>query len=194
MKVPKEDKKLAIIKFFLPFAIAALTAAIILILKGDWYKIGGLMLTYLFTPFGKSLILATIALGIRVWEIVLTLLFVDMLEAMFIIWNFDLAQKIPFIGRLIVKAEKKAHKSLKEKSWLERWAYVGVALFVAIPFLGTGPIIGSIVGKILGLKSLPIWIAVIIGSLIASAIPLAVYFGLIQFSNSTGIIIPYIVG
>lgn len=164
--------------------IAAGVASIFLINAGAaGQKLGALMTAYLISPFGMALILAAPTLGINVFVAALSLIFVDALLSAFIILNFDIITRVPVIGRLVLKMEKGAHAELRRYPWLRRFIYIGIVLFITIPMLGTGVIMGTLIGKLLGLKPLPLWIAVVIGAVISSAPFVAASFGLIFLGN-----------
>ena len=80
-------------------------------------------------------------------------------------WNWDLMKKVPFLGPWIDNFEKTGHEKLEKRPWVRRWAFFGVALFVAFPFQGSGGIGGSIIGRIVGLDKRKVWYSIIVGSL-----------------------------
>ena len=65
---------------------------------------------------------------------------------------FFLLRKIGFFDRLITKITE---KTLKKKEQIEKYGYVGLFLFVAIPLPGTGVWTGSLLSHLLGMKKLP---------------------------------------
>lgn len=172
----------AVAKLLLPLVIAAI-AACLLGLTDVGRRLGLFMLTYAVTPLGKTLILAGPLAGLDVWSVFAGLLFVDAIESLFFVWNFDYAARIPVIGRIILIVEKKAQAAMRQRPWLGRFLYVGIVIYVAIPLFGTGPIVGTIVGRLLNLKYQWLWLMVVIGSVLASLPFIAAAFGLIYLNS-----------
>ena len=55
------------------------------------------------------------------------------------------------------------HVTLAQKPWIRRWALFGVAFFVVLPLPGSGTLIGSMVGRLIGLSRLGSFLAVATG-------------------------------
>ncbi|MDD3420954.1 MAG: small multi-drug export protein [Methanocellales archaeon] len=169
--VEKSDKKdtwLNLTKFFAPFGIAGIVA--LLIIWTGYLKIGGVMLSYFLPPTSLLGRLWAIPFGLRLglnlWEVIAAVVFVDLITSLFMVWNFDMAIKIPFLGKLILRAEKKGHEYLKKYPFISRLAFLGIALFIALPFNGTNSVIGSIIGRTIGMKPWYAWLAVAMGSVL----------------------------
>lgn len=90
---------------------------------------------------------------------------------------FFLLRKIGFFDRLITKITE---KTLKKKEQIEKYGYVGLFLFVAIPLPGTGVWTGSLLSHLLGMKKLPSLFAVIVGNLTAGLIVSAISGGIMS--------------
>ncbi len=162
--------------FILPFFIAA---AFILFLYYSlpWETfalLGSAMAAYFFPPMGKESVVPLVTYGLKkqgygpVFSIGVAggvVAFVDIVVGLFLMWNFDLALKIPLIGPQIKKMETKGAEVLRKKPWVRRLAFVGVALFVAFPFQGSGGVGATIVGRLIGMKKERVWYAIIIGAL-----------------------------
>ncbi len=167
--VEKSDKKdtwLTLTKFFAPFGIAGIV--VLLIIWTDYFEFGGVILSYFFPPTSLLGRLWAIPFGLRLglslWEVIVAVVFVDLITSLFMVWNFDMALKIPFLGKLILEAEEKGHEYLNKYSFISRLAFLGIALFIAVPFNGTNAVMGSIIGRIIGMKPWYVWLAVVIGS------------------------------
>lgn len=172
------------LKFLLPFAIAIL-AIIILYLVVDKESSGKLfllMFAYFFPPLGKESIIP-IGVGggdlnipiinqhIIVPEInpilmALTIAFVDIVIALFLLWNYDLAKKIPLIGKFMIKVENIGKNSSDKYSWIKPLRFIGIVLFVMVPFQGSGGLVGSIVGRLIGMKPLNTFFAISTGAIV----------------------------
>lgn len=67
----------------------------------------------------------------------------------------------------------------KHKSGIEKYGYLGVALFVGIPLPGTGAWTGCLVASVLGLDKKKSFVSALIGVLLASIIMMVVSFGIL---------------
>ena len=96
---------------------------------------------------------------------------------------FELLRRyLPSLNGLIDKLEKKAH--LKGKK-VQKYQYVGLWLFVAIPLPGTGAWTGSLAAAILGMRLKKAMPAVVLGVLTAGCIMLGLtHVGVNLFSGA----------
>ncbi len=76
---------------------------------------------------------------------------VDVLTGLFLVWNFDLLYRVPGLGPMLRVMEAKGLLFLDKNPWVRRVAFIGVILIVLVPFQGTGAVMGSIVGRLIGL-------------------------------------------
>ena len=123
-----------VLKFFIAPLLGVLLVFILYLnFDFDTFSIlGGWMLAYLFPPLGKeSVIPLGIASGLDPLLIGLAVASIDILIALFLLWNYDFAKLIPFLGLWMEKMEKKGGKKFKEKPWLENLAFFGLILFLA---------------------------------------------------------------
>jgi len=140
-----------------------------------------LMFAYFFPPLGKESIIpigvtgGEITIPIYNQQIIITsinplimalsIAFVDIVVALFLVWNYDLAKKIPIIGNFIEKVEKIGRKSSNKYNWIKPLRFIGIMLFVMVPFQGSGGLVGSIIGRLIGMKSWNIFFAISSGSI-----------------------------
>lgn len=193
-KLKIKGMKLTIAKFFIPLIIAFIGIIILYFIMVSVYDyehfkfLGVAMIFYFFGPAGKETIIpATVAgsnelnsfiaklpfdigpinenITINPFIIGISIAFVDIVVSLFLVWNFDLAKRIPILGRIIKKIEEKGEKILKKKPWIERLAFTGIILYVMIPIQGSGGLVASILGRVAGLKPIKIFLSVTIGSI-----------------------------
>jgi hypothetical protein len=88
---------------------------------------------------------------------------VDVLTGLFLIWNFDLLYRVPGLGPMLRVMEAKGLLFLEKNPWVRRVAFIGVVLIVIVPFQGTGAVMGSIVGRLIGLGPWRTLVAIVIG-------------------------------
>lgn len=182
----KTDLYLILIKFILPFIIAVLGFVVLyfIVSKGSVGKLYLLMIAYFIPPLGKETI---IPIGISGGELTipflnqyvvvptinplimaLSIAFVDIVVALFLLWNYDFAKKIPIIGNFMDKVEKIGRSSSDKYSWIKPLRFLGLILFVMVPFQGSGGLVGSIVGRLIGMKPWNIFFAISLGAIIGT--------------------------
>jgi len=155
-------------KFTFPFAIATVYIAFVYVFL-EWEKVYPVMAAYLFPPLGKeSVIPAGIAAGLHPIVVAGSVAFVEAVVGLFIVWNFDLAKKIPLVGGYIKLIESRGEKILQKRNWIRRFAFTGLVMVVMIPFQGSGAVSASIIGRIIGMKPRNVWLAILLGGLIGS--------------------------
>jgi uncharacterized membrane protein len=157
-----------LIKFLLPFIIGIFVLTIVGLFLVDSFQIKfwSLISGYFFPPLGKETIIpAGIITGINPLIMALSIAFVDIIVALFLVWNYDLAKKIPIIGNFIDKIEKVGKKTSSKYSWIKPLRFIGIMLFVMVPFQGSGGLVGSIIGRLFGMKPWNIFFAISAGSI-----------------------------
>lgn len=90
---------------------------------------------------------------------------------------FDWMKKTERLKKIPAKIEKKA---MKKSEQIEKYGYLGLCLFVAIPLPGTGAWTGSLLAVLFGMKPVKSLLYVFLGVIIAGFIMSALSFGLIQ--------------
>lgn len=162
--------KMKLFKILIPFAIPAaiFTVLYFILAWARFGQLGLLAVSYLFPPAGKETIIPIgVAAGFTVLQMTGLIFMVDVVCAMFISWNLPLAKKIPLIGRLITWIEKKGRESLTKNPALETLSWIGLVLWVMVPFQGSGGITASIIGRAIGMRPSHVISAVGLGAIIA---------------------------
>ncbi|UCC93290.1 MAG: small multi-drug export protein [Thermoplasmata archaeon] len=157
-------------KVLIPFAIPAAIFAFLFFVMDytKFLQLGAMALSYLFPPLGKeSIIPIGIGYGFTKWQMTGLIFMVDVVCAMFISWNLPLAKKIPGIGRIITWVEKKGSETLEKNPGLRTVSWIGLVLWVMVPFQGSGGITASIIGRAIGMRASHVISAVGVGALIA---------------------------
>ncbi|HDO19579.1 MAG TPA: hypothetical protein ENG74_02505 [Thermoplasmatales archaeon] len=160
---------ISLTKIVLPFIIGLGTVyAIGYSLDPDTrVKLWSLIAAYFFPPLGKeSVIPAAIAFGINPLLIALSIAFVDSVVSLFMVWNYDLVKKIPILGNFVRKVEDLGIKGSKRYAWVRPLKFIGIVLFVMVPFQGSGGVVGSILGRIIGMRAVTTWLAVTTGAVV----------------------------
>ena len=130
-------------------------------------------------PFG-------VALGLPYYLAFPAAVIGNLIPAPFIVYIrriFELLRRyLPSLNGLIDKLEKKAH--LKGKK-VQKYQYIGLWLFVAIPLPGTGAWTGSLAAAFLGMRLKKAMPAVVLGVLTAGCIMLGLtHVGVNLFSGA----------
>jgi hypothetical protein len=133
--------------------------------------LGGLLIAYFIPPSGKeSIIPLGIVLGIPWPLITVSVVVLDVLTGLFMILNLDFAFRIPLLGPWIARFLAGGRGFLAGKPWLSRWRLPGLALFVMLPFQGTGGTGTPLVGWMMGLAPWEILLAIAVGASVEALI------------------------
>jgi len=156
-----------LIRIALPFVIGLLYYIPLLPIIGydPWLILGGLMVAYIIPPAGKeSVIPIGIALGFPWWLMACTIALMDVLTGLFMALNFDVALKIPGLGRWMRKFIANGEEFFGKRPWLERFYLTGVILFVMVPLQGSGGVGATLVGRMMGMSPWRVLLAITIGA------------------------------
>lgn len=154
---------------------------------GVFNIIMAVMVGYTVSPFGPEIvipagILALEALGLYslTYIVIVAVVFVDFILGVFVFLNFEIVEAIPWLGKWVKKSKEVFSKKLKKGK--ETAALSVLALYVALPFQGSGGFVGSIMGRVVGLNRYKVLLAVLIGSILGAVpIGLAAHYGLAAF-------------
>jgi uncharacterized membrane protein len=91
---------------------------------------------------------------------------IDVETGLFMALNFDVVYRIPLFGPLLTNLTKKTQQFITDHHWLTGLWFFAIVLMVMVPVLGSGGIRGSIAGKLLGMKTLLVFLAILAGALI----------------------------
>jgi uncharacterized membrane protein len=183
----KNNKSLIMIrlgKLFFPLILGFGVYGLWNLFSDELGRIWPLLVAYFFPPFGKETI---IPLGIGIFKqgltipflnirvnpvsihplsMALAVAFIDIVIALFLVWNYDLAKKIPIVGNFMEKVEKIGKSSSEKYGWIKPLRFIGIILFVMVPFQGSGGMVGSIVGRLIGMKPWNTFLAITIGAIV----------------------------
>ena len=157
-----------IVKFFTPIFIGLGVVYFTGLLLQESLRIRfwPLIAAYFFPPLGKESVIPTgVAFGIDPLIMALSIAFVDIIIALFLLWNYDLAKKIPIVGKFMEKIENIGKSSSDKYSWIKPLRFIGIVMFVMVPFQGSGGLVGSILGRLFGMKPLNTFFAISIGAI-----------------------------
>lgn len=88
------------------------------------------------------------------WALAGLVVYGDIGTCLIMMANMTLLYRTPWlgVGRRLALAHEAGWYMLHVHRWMRRAAWLGVAVFVAAPFQGTGAVIGTIIARILGLS------------------------------------------
>jgi uncharacterized membrane protein len=98
------------------------------------------------------------------WELSLIAWVLDLLASVALLAGLPLLARLPVTGATIARLRERAFNALDRYPGLERMAFAGVGLFVFLPIPGSGSVIGTLVGQIIGLSRTGTLIVVAIGT------------------------------
>jgi uncharacterized membrane protein len=179
--------QVAMLKLAIPFAIIGGYAFLILELYGEAVanKLGLIFVAYFFNPLGKEvgIPLALSSTPPPALDPVLTwtfIVFIDLCTALFFVWNFDHALRIPYFGRLLAWVERRGKLAVVKYKWFGGLAFFGLVIYATLPLEGTGAIGGSVVGRVIGLSATRTFLAVGVGSMIRTSLTTLVVLGALR--------------
>jgi hypothetical protein len=155
----------------LPFLLLALHLLVLSLAfgTGTMVFLATLMVIYELPPAGKETVIpAGILLGLPWWAVAGSIALVDIEVGLFMVWNFDLAGRIPVLGPWISRFIAGGGEFLAGRPWLSRLYFFGIALMVMVPFFGSGGVRGSIAGRLLGMSRRGVMGAITTGALAGS--------------------------
>lgn len=182
MELKSKNRYIRVFKIFFPFFLAGIVMLVLkLSLEEESTKLLILMFAYFIPPLGKESVIPAGVYGDKITipflnnplvvpkidplVMALTIAFVDIVVALFLVWNYDLAKKIPVIGKFMIKVEDIGKTSSTKYAWIKPLRFIGIVLFVMVPFQGSGGLVGSILGRLIGMKPWNTFFAISIGAI-----------------------------
>jgi len=172
--------KIKLAKFLIPWALGGATGLFLwLVFPDDFGNYMTVFSVYSFVPLigTLSVVPTGLRLGIPPVPLIAFIIVTDAILALFLVWNFDYAKKIPGLGKLVERVNDRGELALQKHKWASRLGFIGVVLLVIFPLQWTGAGVGSIVGRLIGMQSLMTLLAVVIGTFIRSTLAALIYLG-----------------
>lgn len=169
--------------FVLPFALAFVYVVSLLAMMSveAWNIVvyAGMAL-YLFAPVGTEVVIPAVVLALGtsapahvVFLAIVSIVMVDVFTALFIAWNWELLERVPFLGAGLGRVEAKCRAVIARRKWGEGATLAALAAYVALPVQMTGGLFSSVLGRVMGLPKTRVFLAVVGGSL-AGAVPMGI--------------------
>ncbi len=167
---PEGRRATLFVRVTLPIAaFLGLLGSLFLVFPQTYGTFVGGIVTYLVPPAGKETVIpALVGTGYPPWLVATYIAGIDMSVAWFLAWNWDLVTRIPRVGDTVEDLMLRGEERLKATPLLDRSAFLGLALFVFVPFQGSGAVVGIILGRMIGLPPQRAWVAIMTGALLAA--------------------------
>ena len=160
-----------------PFLFTLLILVVIGVFKGPAF-VGRLVTTAVatFFVFGKLVILGgtngevdVIHSFFTTEELVVLVLYLDLVTACVLTFHLGFLFKMPLIGSKLTELVLDGQFILHTNPWIKRTTFLGLVLFVFLPGPATGSTGASIIGRLLGMSRLGTFVAIVLGSLLGCA-------------------------
>jgi uncharacterized membrane protein len=107
-----------------------------------------------FIGAGKFVIFAGLApdAPVGVWQLAAVVVYCDVGTAIFLLAHIEGIYRLPWLGRKFHNLTDAGVRVLSLHPWMRRFTWLGVMVFVAAPFQGTGALLGTIIARLLGMS------------------------------------------
>lgn len=126
-------------------------------------------------------LIAASLLNLPMWQSILVCVFGNILIIPFVLFLMEklitLLSKIKICKRFFDWWQKKA---LKKKDIIDKYGYLGIMLFVAVPLPGSGAWTGCLIAVLMGLDKKKSFIAALLGVFIAAVIMTIFSYGILK--------------
>ena len=162
--------------FFLagPIAFILLSMAGVFFFKGLTAVsfIVSMAVVSVLTGAGKFVILASIAPDAPIGPLGLALLVIamDTTAAFMLIPVMPLVYRAPVLGKFLCRIRQASRQILSNNSWMSRFTFLGLLTYVAVPVGGTGAIGAVFLGRLLGLRRLPVILGTFLGACLGASL------------------------
>lgn len=123
---------------------------------------------YLATPIGRWIIPVAIIAGLSWWYAGITILVLDLTGALFMAWNFEHLFGIPKIGPYMRRLISDVEVLIAENPWMRQFTSATLLLYVTLPIQGAGTLMGSVIGRLIGIDPWNVFWIMVFGSAIGS--------------------------
>jgi len=147
-------------RFVISVSPAFLAVFILYLLGPDVYlPVLGVFLAFFFAV-GAGWIVSP-ALGLAsgmhpIWVIIL-LVFISSESSLIISSNYDILEKIPILGYPFKKVRKRAGNLIENRDLARKVSYVSIFWLMFLPVYGSGPLVMTLVGRLLDLDWIKVW-------------------------------------
>lgn len=107
-----------------------------------------------FIGAGKFVIFAGLApdAAAGVWALAAVVIYCDLGTAIVLLAHIEALYRLPWLGPKFHHLTNAGVRVLSVHPWMRRFTWLGVMVFVAAPFQGTGAVLGTIIARLLGMS------------------------------------------
>ncbi|OPY35703.1 MAG: hypothetical protein A4E35_02274 [Methanoregula sp. PtaU1.Bin051] len=164
----RENTATFVFYLLLPIAVLAIHLLVLyLLLTPQQFTLAlGLMVAYILPPAGKETVIPIgIVFGIPWWLMAIAVAFIDIETGLFMAYNFDLVYWIPVFGQWLENFTRSGRTFIETHGWIRKLYFSGIVFLVMVPFLGSGGVRGSVIGRLLGMERGTVFIAIVVGAI-----------------------------
>ena len=171
-KVHLSPRMVLTLKLSLPFMLCAVYLLFLkcICIPDGFYQHAALIFLSFIPLAGEETIIPLGTVSGFLWYLMAISMMVLGISCMFIVWNLNLICRVSVFGGWVATRVRAGKTFLDRFPWLSNISVLGLVLFVLAPFQGRGGIGNSVLGKIIGMSSWNIMVAVGVGSFLASVL------------------------
>jgi uncharacterized membrane protein len=87
-----------------------------------------------------------------VWALAAVVVYCDLGTAILLLAHTETMYRVPWLGPKFTRLTQAGVQVLSVHPWMRRFTWLGVMVFVAAPFQGTGALLGTIIARLLGMS------------------------------------------
>jgi uncharacterized membrane protein len=110
------------------------------------------------------------------WEIAALVVYIDLATALIVLGGVHHLDRVPWLGRRLADTRASSARWLAHSPRMHRAAWLALAGFIAVPLNGTGALVGTVLGRTLGLSRISIATGTAFGS-VAASVTMAIVSG-----------------
>ena len=194
-----KKKCLIVAKFLIPICLGAVFIFLVYLIgeerylggNGNYWTLYGMM--FAGTVGGRLSLSIGIAAGFNPFFVIGIGTVGDGISALWVLWNWDLIYRIPKIGKAIELVKIKEEEFFKDHRKIERGSFIGLVAFIISP-LQIGGVYASILSKIIGMRTIPSFFAILLGSFLGGVLVVFSTTGLVHAFKSNWLLALLIAG
>jgi Putative small multi-drug export protein. len=190
---------LIVAKFLIPICLGVVFIFLVYLIgkggylggRGDYWTLYGMM--FAGTVGGRLSLSIGIAAGFNPLFIIGIGTVGDGIAALWVLWNWDLIYRVPKIGKTIELVKIREEEFFKSHRKIERGSFLGLVTFLMSPFQ-IGGVYASVLSKIIGMRTIPSFFAILLGSFLGGVLVVFSTRGLVHAFKSNWLLALLIAG
>jgi hypothetical protein len=156
-----------------PLVITSIVLSTVWIVRGWTATAGVAVLAVSSLFFGKFIILGgsdDSAVLLSPEELVVLVVLMDVMGACWLVYHLGFVYRLPVLGPRFTLIVEDGEHVLAMYPWMRRAAFVGLVVFVTVPFAMTGNVGGTILARLLGMTRLATFAGLVVGSMFGAGL------------------------